>query len=244
MVIFRSNILLFISERNFLMKTSIKAIIAAAATAALSLGIAAAALAESGVKMNNPPIVEKDIQMDLFVEEDNQMDLLSAKEVRYGAPEEAYTLFEEKVLSGFGTYEDAKNNKDENGYVNINLVPLTVEDYTFGINGSRFFLGVPESFMTSFNEPESFDLLIGTEGKMTAKSDYSSNPMRVKIVITFDENGKIMTKTLNYNGVGKVNAPLIWDGDESPAEIAYFYYMEDGSGNIVEAAAVDLVRVD
>lgn len=226
------------------MKTSIKVIIAATATTALSLGIAAVALAEPSVKTNNPPIVEKDNQMDLFVEEDNQMDLLSAKAVRYTASEEAYTSFEEKVLSCFGTYEDAKKNRDENGYVNINLVPLTVEDYTFGINGNRIFLTVPDSLGASFNEPESFELLIGTEGEMTAKPAYIDNPMRVKIVITFDENGKTMTKTLNYSGNGKINAPLILGGDENPTEITYFYYMEDNSGNIVEAAAVDLVKAE
>lgn len=242
MVISRSNILHLFQKGRFIMKTSIKVIIAATATAALSLGIAAVALAEPSVKTNNPPI--KDNQMDLFVEEDNQMDLLSAKAVRYTAPEEAYTSFEEKVLSGFGTYEEAKNNKDEKGYVHIDLRSLTVEDCAFGINGNRIFLTVPDSLITSFNEPESFELVIGTEGEMTAKPAYIDNPMRVKIVITFNENGKAMTKTLNYSGNGKINAPLILGGDENPTEIAYFYYMEDNSGNIVEAAAVDLVKVE
>lgn len=220
------------------MKTSIKAIIAATVTAALSLGITAIALSNSDVEPNNPPIAEEDNRI-----ASGKIEKLSVKETQQVDSEEAYTSFEKKVLSCFGTHEDAKNNKDENGYVHIDLHPLTVEDCAFGINGSRFFLSVPESFGTSFNEPKSFQLSIGTDGKMTAKSGYKNNPMRVKIVITFNENGKAMTKTLNYSGVGKIDSPLILNENDNPVEITYFCYIEDGSGNIIESAVVDLVKI-
>lgn len=219
------------------MKTSIKAI-AATVTAALSLGIMTIVLSNSDVEPNNPPIAEEDNRI-----ASGKIEKLSVKEAQQVDSEGAYTSFEKKVLSCFGTHEDAENNKDENGYVHIDLHPLTVEDCAFGINGSRFFLTVPESLVTSFNEPESFELVIGTEGKMTAKSGYNNNSMRVKIVIAFNENGNTITKMLNYSGTGEIDSPLILNEDDYPVEITYFYYMEDGTGNIIESAVVDLVKI-
>lgn len=205
------------------MKASIKAIIAASATAALSLGVAAVALAEPGVDENNQIVSEVTVKMPV---------------------EKVYTPFDEKVLSCFGTYEDAKNNKREDGNVEIKLDSLTVEECGFNVNGARFFLTAPEGFGSLFNEPKSFELIIGANGKMTAKPAYINNPMRVKIVITFDKNGEKSTETLNYSGVGSVDSPLISGEGENPTGITYFYYMEDDSGNIIESAVVDLVRAE
>lgn len=169
---------------------------------------------------------------------------MPAEEVRQADSEEVYTPFEEKALSCFGTYEDAKNNKREDGYVEIKLDSMSVEECGFDVNGERFFLTVPGSFGSVFYEPKSFELAIGANGKMTAKPAYIDHPMRVKIVITFNENGEKSTKTLNYSGVGSIDSPLVLDEDETPDEITYFYYMEDNDGNIIESAVVDLVRMD
>lgn len=150
MVISHSKILLLISERKNIMKTSIKAIIAAATTAALSLGIVATATADTAVEPNikseesssveEPKETLADVSIEPDTETEKSLDLgeiddelakgleqLPADVQRIGA-ENAYTDFEMKLLERKPAMPPAQcylNGKFVDAPINVAL-----EEYT------------------------------------------------------------------------------------------------------------------
>lgn len=223
MALFRGKNLLLISERKSIMKTSIKAIIAAATTAALSLGIVATATADMSVEPNIKSEESSSVEetektlADVSVEPDTEtkkssdlgeiddelakeLEQLPADIQRVGS-ENAYTDFEMKLLECNPAplfYHGVGTV-----YVPVNTpmqqstdVKLTlVEDSVFDRWEGRFVVDSVNGFKVEFSEPDTFKCRVGFLPLFTSKSGkgMDSNYKTVKAVYTYRE--------LDYRGI-------------------------------------------